>query len=46
MVEDRKIGTGGQEKVGVASSNLKGFASCARASLEAASDRPKSIPER
>ena len=42
MVEDRKIRTGGPEKVDVANSNLKGFASCARASLEAASDRPKS----
>ena len=42
MVEERKIKTGGQEKVEVANLHLKGFASCARASLEGASDLPKS----
>ena len=41
-VEERKVKTGGQEKVEVANSNLKGFATAAGACLEAASDRPKS----
>ena len=41
-MEERKVKTGGQEKVEVANSNLKGFANAAGASLEVASDRPKS----